>query len=108
VPSIGYLLAGVGVAAAVTFALRAVPFALAARMRGSALLADLGRWMPAGAVIVLAGYCLHGIDLRAAGHGIPQVTAVAATVAVHLWRRNAVISIVVGTACCVALTSWLG
>lgn len=107
-PSIGYLLTGVGVAAAVTVPLRAVPFAVAARLRGSALLADLGRWMPVGAVIVLAVYCLAAIDVHAAGHGIPQLAAVATTVAMHLWRRNAVLSIVAGTAMCVALSSWLG
>ena len=107
-PDVGYLVSGVAVAAAVTVVLRAVPFGLAARMRGSALLNDFGRWMPAGAVLVLAVYCLAQIRVTAADHGVPRLLAVAATVAVHRWRGNALLSIVAGTACCVALTAWLG
>ncbi|WP_040765747.1 branched-chain amino acid transporter permease [Tsukamurella sp. 1534] len=107
-PSVGYLLAGVAVAAAITFALRLVPFGPAAVLRGSPLLADFGRWMPAGAVLVLAVYCLAQVDYAAAAHGLPQLAGVAATVAAHLARRNAVLSIVAGTAVCVGLSLLLG
>lgn len=43
-----------GVAVAITFTLRAVPFAMKGALRGSALLADVGRWMPLGAISILA------------------------------------------------------
>lgn len=107
-PSVGYLLAGVAVAAGITFALRLAPFGLATVLRDSPLLADLGRWMPAGAVTVLAAYCIAQVDFGAPAHGIPQLAGVAATAAAHLWRRNAVVSIVAGTAVCVALSYALG
>lgn len=103
-PSASYLLAGVAVTAGVTFALRLAPFALASVLRGSPLLADFGRWMPAGAAIVLAVYCLASVDYAAASHGIPQLAGVAVTAAVHLARRNAVLSIIAGTAACIALS----
>ncbi|GAB3132548.1 AzlD domain-containing protein [Tsukamurella serpentis] len=106
--STGYLLAGVAVAAAITFALRLAPFALASVLRDSPLLTDLGRWMPAGAVMVLAVYCMAQVDYSAPGHGVPQLAGVAATVLAHLWRRNAVLSIMAGTGVCVALSYWLG
>ena len=38
-------------------------------------------------------------------HGIPEVTGVAATIAIHWWRRNAVLSIVTGTAACLVMTN---
>lgn len=107
-PSTGYLLAGVAIAAAITFALRLAPFGLAGVLRGSPLLADFGRWMPAGAVIVLAAYCLAQVDYAAPAHGAPQLAGVVATVAAHLWRRNAVLSILAGTGTCVLLSLLLG
>jgi len=59
--------------------------------------------MPLGAIAILACYCLTRIDYLGPGHGLPQLIGVAATVAVHLWRRNAVLSILTGTIVCVAL-----
>lgn len=103
-PSTAYLLAGIAIAAAVTVALRLAPFGLASVLRDSPLLADFGRWMPAGAVVVLAVYCMAQVDYAAPAHGIPQIAGVAATALAHLWRRNAVLSIVAGTAVCVALS----
>lgn len=83
-PSTGYLLAGIAIAAAVTVALRLAPFGLASVLRDSPLLADFGRWMPAGAVVVLAVYCMAQVDYAAPAHGIPQIAGVAATALAHL------------------------
>jgi hypothetical protein len=51
---------------AVTVDLRAVPFGVRATLRDSALLADVGRWLPLGGITILAVYCLATIDLTAA------------------------------------------
>ena len=101
----GYVATGLAVAVAITFALRAVPFAVKSAVKESALLNDLGRWMPLGAVAVLAVYCLASTDASAPTYGLPEVAGVAVTVAVHLWRRNAVLSILAGTAVCLVLTN---
>jgi branched-subunit amino acid transport protein AzlD len=105
VPDPAYVVTALAVTVAITVALRAVPFAVRHAVGGSALLADLGRWMPLGAVAVLAAYCLTGIDLTAADHGLPELVGVAATAGVHLWRRNVVLSIVAGTAACLVLAN---
>ena len=76
-------------------------------MKQSALLADVGRWMPLGAITILALYCLAAIDTTRAPHGIPELTGVTVTVAVHWWRHNAVLSIVTGTAACLVMTNWV-
>ena len=88
---------------AVTFALRALPFAALRPLRGSALVAFLSRHMPAGIMVILAVYTLRAVSLRDAPHGLPEAVALAVTVAVHLLRRNAVASIIAGTATYVAL-----
>ena len=105
-PDAGYVATALAVAVAITIGLRALPFAVKSVVAGSALLADVGRWMPLGAVTVLAVYCLVQIDLSAPTRGLPELVGVAVTAAVHAWRRNVVLSIVAGTAACMILTNW--
>ncbi len=103
----GQILAGVLVAAAVTWGLRAAPFALLAPMRDSALLADLNRWMPAGIMLILVVYTIADVDptsLTAVG---PPALALAVTVGLHLWRGSLTLSIFAGTAVHVVLASLL-
>jgi branched-subunit amino acid transport protein AzlD len=107
VPDYAYIATALTVAVAITVTLRAVPFAMKNAMKESALLADVGRWMPLGAITILAVYCLATIDTTQPPHGIPQITGVAVTVATHRWRRNAVLSILTGTAACLVMTNWI-
>ncbi len=104
-PDPAYVATALATAVAITVALRAIPFALKSVLAGSALLADVGRWMPLGAVTVLAVYCLAQIPLAAPTHGVPELVGVGVTVVTHRWRRNAVLSIVAGTAACLVLTN---
>ena len=50
-------------------------------------------------------HCLTTINVTTPTHGIPELTGVAATIAIHWWRRNAVLSIVTGTAACLVMTN---
>jgi branched-subunit amino acid transport protein AzlD len=102
-----YVATALAVAVAITVSLRAIPFGLKNAMKESELLADVGRWMPLGAITILATYCLTTIDVTSPTHGVPELVGVAATVAVHLWRHNLVLSLVIGTAACLALSHWL-
>ena len=47
----------------------------------------------------LVVYVLRCVDFTAAGNFLPEFIAVGVTVALHLWRRNSLLSIVGGTAC---------
>lgn len=103
-----YLLAGVGVAGLVTLALRALPFAVLKPLRKSRFVQSLGRWMPAGILLILAAVVLR--DQVAADPGRAWIVAVATavTIAVHLLRkRRALLSIAAGTTCYVALLNLL-
>ena len=99
-PDWPYLATALAIAVAITIALRALPFALKDVMSESALITDLGRWMPLGAVAILAVSCLASVDLAAPRESVGTGLAALVTVGVHAWRRNAVLSIVAGTVTC--------
>lgn len=99
-----YVAGALAVAVAITVALRAVPFVAKRPLRDSALLVDVGRWMPLGAVTILAVYCLAQIPLANPATAAGPLAGAAATVGMHLWRWNAALSIVVGTTACLLVT----
>ncbi|MET7906639.1 AzlD domain-containing protein [Streptomyces sp. NPDC005355] len=104
-PDTRYLLTAVAVSAVITWALRALPFAALVPLRGSRAVRFLAAHMPVGVMMILAVYSLRGVSLTAAPYGLPVAIALAATVGLHLWRHNAVLSILGGTAIHVALAS---
>lgn len=101
------ILTAILLAGAITWGLRAAPFALLAPLRDSALLADLGRWMPAGIMLILVVHTLGDLDPTSAVAVGPVAVALAVTVGLHLWRRNLTLSIFAGTAVHVGLASGL-
>jgi branched-subunit amino acid transport protein AzlD len=104
-PDTAYIVAALVVMFAVTFALRALPFAVLMPLRGSALVGFLSEQMPGGIMVILVVYTLRDVSLGGGSHGLPEALALAATVALHLWRRNAVLSIIGGAAIYVALAN---
>lgn len=104
-PDTGYLITAVATAVAVTWALRALPFAVLAPLRSSPLVGYLRAAMPGGVMVVLAVYTLRDFSPRVPDRAWPTLIALACTVALHLWRRNATLSILAGTAVHVALAS---
>ena len=96
-PSTGYLVAVVAVAAMITVALRAAPFALLGRLRSSRLVAHLGRELPAGVMLILVVYLLRDLPVDRPLLVARELVPVGATVAVHLWRRHALLSMAAGT-----------
>jgi branched-subunit amino acid transport protein AzlD len=102
-----YLIAAVAVSAAVTWGLRALPFTVLAPLRASAVVGYLSARMPLGVMVILLGYTLRGLSLAGPAQALPDILAVAVTAGLHLWRRNAVLSILGGTAVHVALGLFL-
>ena len=102
-----YIATALTVAVSITVALRAIPFIAKNAVKHSPLLADLGRWTPLGAVTILAMYCLAAIDITDPTHEAGPLAGVAVTAGVHVWRHNAVLSIVAGTGACLLVTNGL-
>ena len=92
-----HIAAMVAVSAVITWLLRALPFAVLAPMRRSIVVRYLSLHMPLGIMIILAVYTLRDAPKADAGHGWALVGALVVTIGLHLWRRNALLSIVGGT-----------
>ena len=97
----------VALAAAITWGLRALPFAALAPLRQNALLAQLRFTMPLGIMIVLTIYTVSGIELDAVT-AVTYGVGIAVTAGLQLWKHHLSVSILVGTGVHVALTAWLG
>jgi branched-subunit amino acid transport protein AzlD len=104
-PDTSYLVAAVLVAAAVTWALRALPFAALNALRSSATVRELSARMPAGVMVILLCYCLRDLPVTHPARLLAPLVALAVTVGVHVWRRSALVSIVGGTLVYVVLAN---
>ena len=90
----------VAVAAAVTIALRFLPFLIFGEGRKTpALIVYLGRVLPYAIMGMLVVYCLKGVTLTAAPFGIPELLCCAVVAGLHVWKRNTLLSIGAGTVC---------
>lgn len=95
----GHLLGLLLVSAAITWTLRAVPFAVLAPMRRSPLIGRrLATQLPLGVMLILALSTARGVSFHDADRAMGFVLAVAVTTALQLWRRSSALSIVAGTA----------
>ena len=59
----------------------------------------LGRILPPAIMATLVVYCLKGIQLTIAPYGAAEFISVAVVILLHLWKRNNLLSIGLGTAC---------
>ena len=57
----------------------------------------LGKMLPTAAISILVVYCLRHVTFTAAPHGIPEAVAIVAVAALHIWRKNTLLSIAAGT-----------
>ena len=102
--STAYTILAILVCAACTFALRVAPFALFSGTRGMPpAVRRLAMKMPAAIIAVLVVYCLKGLPASDAAHAAITLGSVVAVVALHLWKRNTLLSIAGGTILYMAL-----
>lgn len=57
----------------------------------------LGKVLPPAMMGLLVIYCLKGVSWLSAPYGAPELIAIAAVAAVHLWKGNVLVSIAGGT-----------
>ena len=87
------------VCALVTLALRALPFVCFGGKRGMPRrIVRLGSVLPPAIMAALVVYCLKGVPYGSLGEGLCQLAAALAVVALHVWKRNTLLSIGAGTA----------
>lgn len=84
--------------AAVTVLTRAAPFLFFSRRKPPAALDYLQAYLPPALMTILVLSAFKDIRWADAPHGIPALAGAVATAALHLWRRNVLLSIACGTA----------
>lgn len=105
-PDAGYLVAALAVAGVINVALRGLPFLALSKLRESEWVRNLGIWLPAGILTILALSTLASSAEN--GRLFPALIAVVVTIAVHLlFHRHSLLSIGAGTLTFVALVNWL-
>lgn len=57
----------------------------------------LGKALPAAIFSLLVLYCLKDVSLNASPYGLPEVISIASIIAIHLYKRNTLLSIATGT-----------
>lgn len=96
--STGKALAMVLVAAACTFATRVAPFLLFNGKKPiPPIVRYLGETLPPAVIALLVVYCVKNVNWLAAPHGAPELLCIAVTALLHIWKRNNLLSIGVGT-----------
>lgn len=90
----------VAVAAIVTIVLRFLPFLIFREGRNTPpLITRLGQLLPNAIMGMLVVYCLKGISLTHPPFGIPEIIGCLTVALLHIWKRNTLLSIGLGTVC---------
>ena len=88
----------IAVAGACTFATRLFPFALfGGKMEVPKFIKYLGDVLPVAILGILIVYCVRDFEKGSINYILPQIIAVALTAGIHLWKKNTLLSIAVGT-----------
>lgn len=59
----------------------------------------VGKVLPAAVFGLLVIYCLRSVDLFSGSHGLPEALSIALVIALHVWKRQMLLSIAGGTIC---------
>lgn len=88
----------IAVCALVTAALRFLPFLIFGENRKTPpVITYLGRVLPFSIMGMLVVYCLKDMTFSAAPFGIPEIIGCATVAGLHIWKRNTLLSIGIGT-----------
>lgn len=94
----------IAVSAAVTVILRFFPFVIFGGDRPTpGYIVYLGKVLPYAIMGMLVVFCLKEVSLVRGPYGAPEFISCFIVAALHIWKRNTLLSIVGGTACYMVL-----
>ena len=89
------LIVVVGLVTALT---RFLPFLIFGEKRKTPeIVTYLGKVLPFAIMGMLVVYCLKDVEFLSAPFGAPELISIAITAGLHIWRRNSLLSIGIGT-----------
>ena len=91
-------IAMIAVMTLVTMATRFLPFLIFGEKRKTPeLVLYLGKVLPCAIMGMLVIYCLKDMSVLSAPFGVPELLGIVLVALLHLWKRNSLLSIGVGT-----------
>ena len=91
------ILYGIAVIAGVTLFTRALPFLFFRKKEPPKLLLFIEEYIPPMVMVILVIYSVKDIPFTLFPYGVPELTAMILVASLHLWKKNALISIFGGT-----------
>ena len=88
----------IAVISAVTILLRFAPFLVFSKRKTPEIITRFGRTLPYAVMGMLCVYCLKDVSFGEAGGYLPALIASALVVGSYLWKKNTLLSIILGTA----------
>lgn len=92
-----HLLIITALVALATFATRAVPFVFFNSRAPPEILTTIEKNLPPMILMLLVIYCLKDVQWLQIPYGVPEMFTIATVTGLHLWKRNAMLSIFTGT-----------
>ena len=90
----------IAVAVLVTMATRFLPFLIFGENRKTpAIIEYLGKVLPFAIMGMLVVYCLKDVSVLSWPYGLPEIISCVVVAALHVWKRNSLLSIGGGTVC---------
>ena len=83
-----------------TMATRFLPFLIfGGRRKTPPLVEYLGKVLPCAVMGMLVVYCLKDVTWTGFPYGLPELIGIVIVALLHIWKRNSLLSIGVGTVC---------
>ncbi|MGI6722579.1 MAG: branched-chain amino acid transporter permease [Anaerovoracaceae bacterium] len=90
----------IGICIAGTMATRFLPFIIFSENKKTpAFIQYMGKFLPSAVFGMLVIYCLKDVHILTGSHGIPELISIMVTGALHIWKRQMLLSIAGGTVC---------
>ena len=90
----------IAAAVLVTMATRFIPFLIFGQKRKTPTIIEyLGTVLPCAIMGMLVVYCLKDVSFLRSPFGLPEIISCVVVAALHVWKRNSLLSIGGGTVC---------
>jgi len=80
-----------------TLITRFLPFLVFSGKETPKFVKYLGEYLPGAVFAMLVVYCLKSVNIFGGSHGIPEAISLVTVVLLHLWKRQMLLSISIGT-----------
>lgn len=87
----------IGIMFLVTTGLKFLPFVIFSGKNTPKYIVFLGEVLPYALISILIVYCLRFLNFLENDRGLPEILAVLFVVVIHIWRKNTLLSVCLGT-----------